>query len=267
MRFLLFLAAPVALFFAVGQLTGCTDPAAQVSAKLVAQHQGRLILEEEPEDGLQTVADVRAELMGVVEEPHDHEHAHDEDVDHAHEHEHEKHDEGDHEHEHGDDADHDHEHHAHDEDGDHAHEHDDHEGHDHDDHDHASSPSEPMEVVMVGTVGGLTNPWAEMQPEYPFAENQAMLFVCDSGTVAEQEASGHVHALGEECAFCARHAGETKDMIAMVRFLGEEGKVLPVAAQQLFDVEPMDTVVIKGTAHVNEGGLLIVDAYGIYVRK
>ena len=271
MRSLLVISFPILLVVAIVQISGCMNSVGGVSAEVLAKHQTRLVLSEEPEESLQTVADVRNTLLGITEEPHDHDHAdhdHDEHADHDHEghdhdaEEHAGHDHEGHDHDAEEHADHDHDEHA-----DHDHDHGEHGHDDHEDHDHASLPTEPMEVVMVGTVGGLTNPWEEMQPDYPFASNQAMLFVCDSGTVAAKEASGHVHAPGEECAFCAAHAADTSDMIAMVRFLGEQGKVLPFEANQLCELKSMDTVVIKGTARVNKAGMLVVDAYGIYVRE
>ena len=55
-------------------------------------------------------------------------------------------------------------------------------------------------------------------------------------------------------------------MLAMVRFFGENGKVLPVEVKQLFEVSELDTVVVKGTARI-EGGMMVVDADGLYVRR
>lgn len=292
MRSLLVVSFPVVLVAAIFQISGCMDPSGGISAELLSEHQTRLVIHEEPEEELQTIADVRNALLGIRDEPHDHDHAdhehehadhadhdhdgHDHDADehgdhdHAeHEHEDGDHDHADHDHEH-EDGDHDHAEHEH-EDGDHdhaEHEHGDHDHaeHDHSEHAHVELPTEPMEVVIVGTVGGLANPYKENHPSFPFAENQAMLFVCDSGTVATIE-SDHGHAPGEECAFCARHAAETSDMIATVRFVDDQGKILPIEVQQLFDVKAIDTVVIKGMAHINKGGMLIVDAEGLYVRK
>jgi hypothetical protein len=120
---------------------------------------------------------------------------------------------------------------------------------------------------MVGSVGGLANPWEETQPDFPFAKNQAIFFLGDLGEVAELEAHGHVHAPGEECAFCAAHAAESSALLAMVRFTDENGKVLPIAVRQLFDVKEKDTVVIQGSARIVDGGMMVVDATGFYVRR
>jgi hypothetical protein len=138
-------------------------------------------------------------------------------------------------------------------------------------HDHAPTAgvkaTEPLDVLMVGSVGGLANPWEETQPDYPFTKNQAILFLADLGEVAKLEALGHEHAPGEECAFCAAHAGESSAMLAMVRFMDENGKVLPIAVRQLFDVNEKDTVVIQGSARIVDGGMMVVDATGFYARR
>lgn len=197
---------------AIGGLSGCENGGSGVSPEVLQKQQVRLVLSEEPEEGLQTVADVRTTLLsGAADQDHDH-------------------------------------------DGDGKPDHE------------PSAHAGPMEVVMVGCVGGLTNPWEKTQPAYPFGKGQAVLFVADPGEVAQKQAEGHVHAPGEECPFCAAHAAETSEMIAMVRFLGEDGKVLEIESQELFGLEPMDTVVVQGTATI-EGGMMVVDAYGLYLRK
>ncbi|MCA9230503.1 MAG: hypothetical protein KDA57_07620 [Planctomycetales bacterium] len=167
-----------------------------------------------------------------------------------------------------DDTEHaDHEDHAdHEHEGEHAHEHADHEEHEHEEV-VVVKATKPMNVVLVGQIGGLTNPWQETQPDFPFARNEASFFLSDPQSVAENEESGHVHADGEECAFCAAHAADRSSMLAMVRFLDEKGNVLPMDARQLFDVKEKDTVVVRGTARVIEGGMMVVEADGLYIRR
>lgn len=184
-------------------------------------------------------------------------------------------------HDHDSDGHADHEAADHDEDG------DDHDGHDHeahtahtaDDHDHDGDgqpdhaphehvhATEPQAVTVVGHIGGLANPWAGVHKEYPFAKSQAVFFLADPQAVVENEEAGHVHAPGEECAFCAAHAADQADMIALVQLVDEQGKVLPLDARELFDVKEKDTVVVKGQARVTEGGILVVNAQGLYIRK
>ena len=83
----------------------------------------------------------------------------------------------------------------------------------------------------------------------------------------ENEESGHSHAPGEECAFCAAHAADNTSLLAMVRFMDEDGNVLRIDVRELFDLEAKETVVVVGTAQVVEGGMLVVDATGLYIRR
>jgi len=159
------------------------------------------------------------------------------------------------------------------------HDHHDHEGHDHsdhkedghDEHDHdeaaVTKTTDPIDVVLVGQIGGLSNPWKETLPDFPFARNQATFALADPMAVIENEESGHSHAPGEECAFCEAHATDRSAMLAMVRFLDKNGKVLQTDVRQLFDIKENDTVVIQGTARVLEGGMMVVDATGLYLRQ
>lgn len=245
--------------------TGCNQ---SVSPAVLAEHQARLVLAEEP-DGVQTVLDVREALLGVSIEIPTHDHAEHADEEHA------EHAENDHdEHAGHDEEEHADEDHAEEHEGEHAHDEDEHAHHEEEDaHDHEHEeaveiePAGPIDVVMVGTVGGLANPWEGTQPDYPFAKGQASFFLADPGAIAELEASGHVHAPGEECVFCAAHAADASAMLAMVQFLDKNGKVLRIGIPQMFDVKERDTVVIRGTARIVAGGMMIVDATGIYVRR
>jgi hypothetical protein len=249
----IFLFAGIAAALVVVAGTGCNRSDWAVNPALLAEHQARLVLAEEP-DGVQTVLDVRETLLGesIETDDHDHDHADHADLDVGHD-EHADEDHPEHEHE---------EEHAH------------HEGHDEEDaheHEHEEvaqiEPTEPIDVLMVGTIGGLANPWEETQPDYPFTKNQASFFLADPGAIAELEASGHVHAPGEECAFCEAHAADSSALLAMVRFLDKNGQILPIGVPQMFDVEERDTVVIQGTARIVAGGMMVVDATGIYVRR
>jgi hypothetical protein len=231
---LIFLLAACVAFVGCGKTTA--DPA------LVAKHKKTFALAEEPES-VQTVFEVREVLLGHTEEGHDHE---------AEEHAHE-----------GETAE-EHAAHAHDHEGETPEEHAAH-AHEHD-HEHVF-PTETKEVAMVGQIGGLANPWEETQPEFPFSTNFAVFFLADPQAVAENAEAGHVHAPGEECAFCAAHAEENSEQFAMIRLLDDKGKIIPIDVREMFDLTDNDTVVVKGSAQIVEGGMLVVKATGIYVRK
>ena len=66
---------------------------------------------------------------------------------------------------------------------------------------------------------------------------------------------------------CEAHAADSSAMLAMVRFVDENGEVLPIGVPQLFDVTERDTVVIRGSARIIAGGMMVVDATGIYIRR
>jgi hypothetical protein len=233
----------------LGQL-GCTK--STIDPTLVAKHKEKFTLATEPE-GVQTVYEVREVLLGHTEEGH--EHAEGEAAEHEHvgeeatTHEHAGHEHADEEHSHEGETAEEHAVHAH-------------------DHDHEHTfPTEAKEVAMVGQVGGLANPWEETQPEFPFATHFAVFFLADPQAVAEHAEEGHVHAPGEECAFCAAHAEENSELFAMVRLVDDNGKVLPMDVREMFAVKENDTVVVKGSAQIVEGGMLVVKASGVYVRK
>ena len=265
-RFVFTLSAAAAALVLV--VAGCGKP--PLDPALVAKHRQALTLAEEP-DGAVTVMEVHQTMMG--EDPdaaadHDHEHA-------------DKH--ADHEHEEGEggdaaevvkaeaEGDGDAEEHAEDEhaEDDHAdHEHADH-GHDHaaHDHDHSNPVIAEMDVVLVGTVGGVANPSAQSYPEFPFAQRQAIFFLADPAAVGEFEEHAHKHAPGEECAFCAAHAADHITSLALVHFKGEDGKPLAVDARELFGLKDQDTVVVRGKAKMTPTGMLEIDATGLYVRR
>jgi hypothetical protein len=239
---------------------------------------------------------------GATDDPADHDHAEGEEhADHDHDHaddagddaedgevaaatEDAKDEHADHDHAEGEkhaDHDHaDHDHAAHEED--HAdHDHAAHEDHDHDgdgvqdhapeDHIAETTKKEPvlseLDVVLVGSVGGVANPSDQSHPEFPFAKGKAIFFLADPAAVAEMEEHEHKHAPGEECAFCAAHAGESAHMLAVIQFNDEKGKTIPVDARELFELKEKETVVVRGKAKVDPSGMLIVDADGLYVRR
>ncbi len=277
-------------------VSGCSKPA--LDPAVVAKHRTALLLGEEP-DGAQTVLEVREVMFGAPAEtgvPHDHDgdgvadhapedhpaddhdHAAEESADHDHDgdgkadHAAEEHDHADHE---GEDHDHDGDgkadHAA--EDHDHAHEGEDHDhaGHDHADHDHAHETKAPLveelDVVLVGSVGGVPNPSDQSTPDFPFAKGQAIFFLVDPEVAAEAEEHAHTHAEGEECAFCAAHAADSAHAIAVVQFADEKGKPLAVDARDLFELKEKETVVVKGKAKAAANGMITVDATGLYVRR
>ena len=130
-------------------------------------------------------------------------------------------------------------------------------------------PTESAEVIVVGKIGGVPNPWKDAQPDYPWTKNQAKFVLADAAAAAEVEAHGSHHHddPDHECPFCASAADS--DAVAVIRFFDESGKVISIDARKLFEVKEDATVVVKGTARLvgSKEGLLMIDADGIYVRR
>ena len=120
--------------------------------------------------------------------------------------------------------------------------------------------SAPRDVVLVGKIGGVENPWTS---------GKAAFVLADPIALAEKESTGARHACDDPgCKFCARKkADKLKEGLAVVEFKDEHGQVVPIDARQLFNVDESQMVVIRGRAHINELGCLVVAADGLYVRQ
>lgn len=113
------------------------------------------------------------------------------------------------------------------------------------------------EMVIVGRIGGPPNPWTDGQATFVMADASLAL-----------ESDGKHDCDDPGCAFCKKSASKTEQkMLAIVQFVGEDGKVVPVDAQKLFDVSANDMVVVRGKAGIGEDGWLVVAANGLYVRR
>jgi hypothetical protein len=252
-------------FVVLAAVAGCSGSSALDEAE-VERLRTQLTLTEEP-DGAETVLDVRSAMLGE-EKPDVHalvapDHEHEGEAEEA---EAEEGEAAEAEHvaadDHADEEHADHDHAGHDHAG------HDHSGHDHADHDHAEATEVgPRDVVLVGVVGGVTNPSPQIFPDFPFDPDAAVFFLVDPEAVAAAEEHGHQHAPGEECAFCLANAADASTLIAAVRFLDEDGEPLPVDVRTLFDLKEKETVVIRGTATAKTGSILTVDATGLYVRR
>lgn len=121
------------------------------------------------------------------------------------------------------------------------------------------------EVVLVGQVGGVANPWKETEPNFPYKKGEATFFLVDPGAAAAHAD----HTSGdpdhdETCPFCASHAGDNVPAIAVVTFADESGKPRPYGAE-LLGIGKDQIVVVKGQAQL-AGEVMIVEADGIYIR-
>lgn len=107
------------------------------------------------------------------------------------------------------------------------------------------------DVVIVGLIGGMDDPWAA---------DEAAFVIADPFIMAE----GHHECEG--CAFCTQNKN-TSEALALVQFVGDDGKPLPVDSRRLFQLSENQTVVVRGKASLSPAGLMIVSADGLYIRR
>jgi hypothetical protein len=125
-----------------------------------------------------------------------------------------------------------------------------------------------QEIVLVGRIGGMPNPWPDTHKSYPWYPGQASLFLVDLDT--SDEFMPHMKKHGWDtayCAFCRRKAEKKATSIAVVNFVDDAGNILPVDARELLNVRDGQTIVVHGTAELLGGTMLVVNADGVYVRK
>ncbi len=131
----------------------------------------------------------------------------------------------------------------------------------------------PKEVVFVGNVGGMPNPWPDQFPEFPWVKDKSTFFLVDPSTMAEFAChlgeEGDIEDLeahAEECPFCAREAANQSKSIAAISFVDDAGKPYPADIQKLFGLSKGDVVVVQGKIDQINDGLILVNADGIHRR-
>lgn len=134
----------------------------------------------------------------------------------------------------------------------------------------ADESAEATSVVLVGQIGGMPNPWgAEVEPHFPWRQDEATFFLVDPSTCAEF--SSHASEAGEDhaadCPFCAREAAKKANSVAVVTFMDENktDQPLAISAQQAFGLQAGDLVVVRGQWNL-VGDLLVIEADGIFKR-
>jgi hypothetical protein len=128
-----------------------------------------------------------------------------------------------------------------------------------------TEPVGPQEVVVVGKIGGMPNPWPEKEPDFPWKKQVATVFLVDPATAEEFGHSEHDKAC--DCPFCARKVKDNIDSLAVVNFVDPSGEVLHIGAQPLLDLEEQATIVVRGQARLVGGKMLVIDADAMYVRR
>lgn len=111
------------------------------------------------------------------------------------------------------------------------------------------------EVVMVGRIGGDTNPWIE---------GQAAFLIVDSALKPCNEQGDD--GCPTPWDYCC-DAGDLAANKAMVKVVDDGGKTVATDARQLLGLKELQTVVVRGRAKRDEAGNLTVLADGIFVRN
>ena len=67
--------------------------------------------------------------------------------------------------------------------------------------------------------------------------------------------------------YCCEPSETMKKSTALVKFVDEEGNVVPTDARELLAVKELQTVVVRGKAQRGEGGSLMILARGVHVQE
>lgn len=107
-------------------------------------------------------------------------------------------------------------------------------------------------VVVVGRVGGGVKPWIDGRAAFLLVDTR-ILPSCNEGEKCD-----------ENCPSCAEAILSAS---TMVKFLGNDGKVLPIDARNLLGVKEQQTVVVRGIANRDKAGNVTIAGEKIYVRR
>ena len=100
---------------------------------------------------------------------------------------------------------------------------------------------------------------------------QKQIFVDGAATMLVGDRTLEVCAPDEGCPkpwdCCCTPIDTRRELSATVQVVGDDGKPLPVTMRGLGSLEEMKRVVVTGTvSQKNDGGVMVVDASGIYVE-
>lgn len=118
-----------------------------------------------------------------------------------------------------------------------------------------SSAKDGDPIVVVGRIGGATNPWIEGRAAFTLLD--ASKSVVAAGSESKQ---GEI-CMGDCCAI------ERAASTALVTVVDEGGRILPVDSRKLFGLADNDMVVVRGKAKKDESGNFVVVANGVYIRR
>jgi hypothetical protein len=115
--------------------------------------------------------------------------------------------------------------------------------------------STDTEATIVGVIGGVEN---------PFGQADASFVIVDPARLAEHD--GH-DCEKEGCHFCQKNDHGPSHGLALVRLADEQGQPYRFDARETLGLAVEQTVVVPGRCQKDGGGMLVVTATGVYVRK
>ena len=132
-----------------------------------------------------------------------------------------------------------------------------------------AQPGAPQarDVTVVGQIGGMPNPWSDTHPDFPWFAGQASFFLVDEKVAAQFASHAKSHGGDHHCAFCQRLAAKNAHAIAVVNFVDEAGKILPIDARELLGLEEHQRIVLRGRAELLGGTMLVIHADGVHIRR
>lgn len=114
------------------------------------------------------------------------------------------------------------------------------------------------DVVIVGRIGGSLTPWVD---------GRAAFQIVDSSLVAcsDEKEDGEVCSCKTPWDYCCET--DLPKAMTLVQFVEPDGTVVKHDARKIFELEELQTVIVKGKAKRDETGNLIIMAKGMFVRK
>jgi hypothetical protein len=121
----------------------------------------------------------------------------------------------------------------------------------------------PADVVLVGRVGGLTQPtWDTQRAAFLMSD----LSLASPDTVATADHDPTPAHDADNCPFCRAKKKKELAGLALVQIVDSRGAIPAVDARQLLGLTEGATIVVQGQAELDKLDVLVVRAGGIYVR-
>jgi hypothetical protein len=129
----------------------------------------------------------------------------------------------------------------------------------------AANGAKTLDVAVTGQIGGMPNVWTDTHPNFPWYEGQASFFLVDKKIAAQFASHAKQHGGNHNCAFCRSLAAKNAHAAAVVNLVDEHGEILRIDSRELLGLKERQTVIVRGTAKLLGGKLLVIDATGIHV--